>query len=322
MDRVVEICSNVPEPEPPQVLSAWAQQFPLRAYGRNIVNRTGERYKFAGINWYGASDELHVVGGLADRSLAGICGAVASMGFTVVRLPFSNQMLRGETEVGKGAIDFTLNPQLRGLSPLEVLDEVVFALGKYRVAVVLNNHTTLGAWSGGVEKNGLWFLDQEAAASGKAGEAEEEERGGGEKEGTATGEKAAAEGSVARRASAEAGGVTNPSPTGERPRPQPRPQSGRYTEAAWVGDWLMLATRYRDCPWVAGYDLRNEVRPPQLFPPSHWPHWGSSSSAPSNPRGCCPRGSPLHLKAAAVRLIGAEHPGGVHELWCPRGRKG
>ena len=42
------------------------------------------------------------------------------MGFTVVRLPFSNEMLRPNTEVGKGGIDFSLNPSLRGLSPIQV----------------------------------------------------------------------------------------------------------------------------------------------------------------------------------------------------------
>jgi hypothetical protein len=52
----------------------WTGQFPLTARGRHIVNRHGERYKFAGVNWYGASDGLHVVGGLADRSLVRLQG--------------------------------------------------------------------------------------------------------------------------------------------------------------------------------------------------------------------------------------------------------
>ena len=55
---------------------AWAAQFPLRARGRNLVNVHGDRFKLGGINWYGASDSLHVVGGLCDRSLADICAAV------------------------------------------------------------------------------------------------------------------------------------------------------------------------------------------------------------------------------------------------------
>jgi hypothetical protein len=93
-------------------------------------------------------------------------------------------MLRAE-KCAAGAIDFTANPALKGLSPLEVFDAVVDALGNAHVAVscsppsppsisfnfffrsfsfsrpapsckvVLNNHTTMGMWSGSVEANGL-----------------------------------------------------------------------------------------------------------------------------------------------------------------------
>ena len=41
----------------------------------------------------------------------------------------------------------------------KVLDAVVDGLGRAKVAVILNNHTTVGQWSGGDEPNGLWFLN-------------------------------------------------------------------------------------------------------------------------------------------------------------------
>ena len=41
------------------------------------------------------------------------------MGFTCVRLPFSNQMLK-EPGVPAGAISYHLNPELKGKTPLEV----------------------------------------------------------------------------------------------------------------------------------------------------------------------------------------------------------
>jgi hypothetical protein len=44
---------------------------------------------------------------------------VSAMGFTAVRLPFSNEMLRVK-EVPPGAIDYNLNPELRNKTPLEV----------------------------------------------------------------------------------------------------------------------------------------------------------------------------------------------------------
>jgi len=60
-----------------QWAGCWAEQFPLRAKGRNLVNTRGDRYKLCGINWYGASDALHVVGGLRNQPLADICAAVS-----------------------------------------------------------------------------------------------------------------------------------------------------------------------------------------------------------------------------------------------------
>lgn len=138
--------------------SGWHCQFPLRAKGRIIVNQSGKRFKFAGVNWFGASDVFHVVGGLDVRSLQDICDAVAAMGFTVVRLPFSNEMLRMTSFGSDNAINYELNPSLQGLTPLQVFDEVIQALGKANVAVVVNNHTTKGMWSAGADINGLWYM--------------------------------------------------------------------------------------------------------------------------------------------------------------------
>ncbi len=129
------------------------------------MNTRGERFKLAGINWYGAAEGLHVVGGLNVAPLAEIAGTVEAMGFTVVRLPFSNEMLR-RAAVPAGAIDFARNPTLRGRSPLEVLDAVVDALGAARVAVVLSNHATVGGADSPV--NGLWFHEGSAAYTEEA----------------------------------------------------------------------------------------------------------------------------------------------------------
>mmetsp|Transcript_11175 Transcript_11175/g.25007 ORF Transcript_11175/g.25007 Transcript_11175/m.25007 type:complete len:844 (+) Transcript_11175:30-2561(+) len=137
-------------------LKHWRAQFPIRAVGCRLQNSRGERFKLAAVNWYGASDCNHVVGGLDVQSLELICAGVADMGFTVVRLPFSNEMLRCKA-VPQGAINFRLNPSLEGLTPLQVFDRVVEALGNVGVAVILNNHTTVGMWSGGAEENGIWF---------------------------------------------------------------------------------------------------------------------------------------------------------------------
>eukprot|EP00747_Dinoflagellata_sp_TGD_P077191 gnl/TRDRNA2_/TRDRNA2_159479_c0_seq2.p1 gnl/TRDRNA2_/TRDRNA2_159479_c0~~gnl/TRDRNA2_/TRDRNA2_159479_c0_seq2.p1 ORF type:complete len:460 (+),score=54.69 gnl/TRDRNA2_/TRDRNA2_159479_c0_seq2:52-1431(+) len=139
----------------PDLDSAWASQFPLSTSGRYIVNVQGKRFKFAGANWYGASDCYHVVGGLDVQRLEVICASIRAMGFTMVRLPHSNEMLR--SPVLDGGINYDINPNLKGMSALEVLDETIRCLGRHRIAVMLNNHTTYGRWCAGPDRNGLWF---------------------------------------------------------------------------------------------------------------------------------------------------------------------
>jgi len=134
---------------------SWHKQFPLSTCGRYIMNVWGERFRLKGVNWYGASDVHHVVGGLDVQSLDVICQTVHDLGFNVVRLPFSNEMLR--SQVPAGIIDYEKNPTLQGLSALEVYDEVVRCLGQSHVAVIVNNHTTYGEFCGPPGKNSLWF---------------------------------------------------------------------------------------------------------------------------------------------------------------------
>eukprot|EP00929_Paragymnodinium_shiwhaense_P054125 TRINITY_DN27123_c0_g1_i2.p1 TRINITY_DN27123_c0_g1~~TRINITY_DN27123_c0_g1_i2.p1 ORF type:complete len:454 (-),score=61.46 TRINITY_DN27123_c0_g1_i2:103-1464(-) len=144
----------------PAAKAAWLSRFPLRVEGGKVVDAHGERFKLVGVNWYGASDIEHTVGGLANRRLRDIAAVIAEMGFTVVRLPFSNQMMRPQTAVREGAIDFVLNPELEGKTPLEVLDAVVDSLGEFQVTVIPNNHCCFGTWGGEPDTNGLWFCEE------------------------------------------------------------------------------------------------------------------------------------------------------------------
>ncbi|CAK8991330.1 unnamed protein product [Durusdinium trenchii] len=175
-------------------MDEWRSQFPLRANGCRLVNQRGQllgltHFKLAGVNWYGASDSYHVssqellqaaqelsrcgigAGGVRDTfdeclavddiiylDFKELCRSIAAMGFTVVRLPFSSGLEQGEKH--QCAIDYNINKDLEGLSPLQVYDRVIDELGAAGVTVVINNHTTVGAWSGGVELNGMWFRNQ------------------------------------------------------------------------------------------------------------------------------------------------------------------
>ncbi|MDC0709356.1 cellulase family glycosylhydrolase [Stigmatella sp. ncwal1] len=185
---------------------------PLSTRGRYIVDRCGERFKLKSVNWFGASDQLEVVGGLDKQKLSDLVTGMKALGFNSVRLPFSNNMLhpddnkpaaqRCQEKYGVTCIDPTKNPELLNKTALEVYDAVVAELTRQGLVVILNNHTTKSMWCCGWDGNGFWDSSQALQR--------------------------------------------------------------------WQDDWVMLAGRYQGNKWVAGADLRNEVRPDGLDSPN----WG------------------------------------------------
>lgn len=131
-----------------------AERMPLSTLGRFIVDREGKRIKLVSANWYGASDVYHVVGGLDHTTPVEIAKLIKQMGFNSVRLPFSNEMLLAQN-VPQNAL--SSNPDLQGLTALEIFDRVVKAITEQGLMVVLNNHTSTGKWCCGFDDNALWF---------------------------------------------------------------------------------------------------------------------------------------------------------------------
>jgi endoglucanase len=130
---------------------------PLSTRGRFIVDAAGHRVKLASVNWYGASDVHKVVGGLDIAPLADIVAAIRAVGFNSVRLPFANLILHDEAPVASEHV--AANPELLGLTPLEVYDRVVAELTRQGILVILNNHTTHPMWCCNLDSDGLWYTD-------------------------------------------------------------------------------------------------------------------------------------------------------------------
>ena len=135
-------------------LSSYDHEMPLHTRGRFIVDANERRVKLASVNWYGASDTYMVPGGLNRAPLTHIVAQIKALGFNSVRLPFSNFMLHAK-HVEDEAV--AANPQLIGLTPIEVYDRVVEALTDAGILVILNNHTTHPMWCCSYDHDGLWY---------------------------------------------------------------------------------------------------------------------------------------------------------------------
>ncbi|WP_214322618.1 glycoside hydrolase family 5 protein [Nonomuraea sediminis] len=161
--------------EPTPLAASW--EGPLSTRGRYIVDATGKRFKLQSGNWHGASgtwtgsgddedpannfasETSHRVPlGLDRVPMSKLMADFHALGINSIRLPFSNAMItdaRPVTDAGVAA-----NPQLRGLTPLQVYDKVVEALTADGFAVILNNHTTTTRWCCGVDGNERWNSSQ------------------------------------------------------------------------------------------------------------------------------------------------------------------
>jgi endoglucanase len=117
---------------------------PLFTKGRFIVDSAGSRVKLASINWYGASDELFVVGGLEVRHRDEIAQTIRSMGFNSVRLPYSDQLVIENPQISGEHL--AANPDLIGQSALSIFSAIVTSLTDAGLMVIPNDHITTARW--------------------------------------------------------------------------------------------------------------------------------------------------------------------------------
>ncbi|KAI5861866.1 glycoside hydrolase family 5 protein [Durotheca rogersii] len=122
---------------------------PLRTEGRNVVDATGRRFKLASVNWYGASDELFIPGGLEIQHRSVIAATIRTLGFNSVRLPYSDEMVIRNPHILPHLL--IANPDLMGLRALDIFQAVVEALTDAGIAVILNNHITSATWCCGAD---------------------------------------------------------------------------------------------------------------------------------------------------------------------------
>lgn len=138
-------------PLPPLLESASIASYalPLSTRGRDVVDTTGRRFKLASVNWYGASDELFVPGGLDVQHRDVIAQTIRSLGFNSVRMPYADELVTLNPHVLPHLL--TANPDLVGLRALDVFEACVRALTDAGIAVIINNHITTATWCCGAD---------------------------------------------------------------------------------------------------------------------------------------------------------------------------
>jgi endoglucanase len=156
----------------------------LHTSGSKIVDSQNNEVRLTGLSWFGMETSNYAPHGLWTRALGAYLDQIKQLGYNSIRVPFCSQMF--DAGIMPTSIDQNSNPDLMGLTPLQLLDKVVAGAKARGLKIVLDRHRPdSGAQSA------LWYTAQ-------------------------------------------------------------------YSEARWIDDWKMLATRYQGESTVIGCDLHNE----------------------------------------------------------------
>lgn len=124
----------------------------LSTHGNQIVDANGHAVRITGINWFGMESSTYTPHGMWARNWSAMMDQMADLGFNTIRLPFSLEALQpGKVPNG---IDFSKNPDLVGLTAIQILDRIVAHAGEIGMRIILDNHRS--ASGGGPNDNGLW----------------------------------------------------------------------------------------------------------------------------------------------------------------------
>src|SRR5882762_12029522 len=126
---------------------------PLRADGATLVDAGGREVRLTGVNWSGLETSAFAPLGLAARNVDDMLDQIVTAGFNTVRLPYSNQLL--DSTVKPMNINYGLNPQLRGLNGLGVMDYIVNGAGRRGLRVILDRHRPAAD-----AQTELWYTDK------------------------------------------------------------------------------------------------------------------------------------------------------------------
>ena len=137
-----------------------------RTAGNAILDTSGAQVRIAGINWYGFETPDFIAHGLWAQDYKTILDTIKTLGYNVVRIPFSNQMVESNpvptnfTQYANGA---PANQALVGATALQDLDTIIAYAGAIGLRVILDNHRSEAGESN--EASGLWYTSAYPDAS-------------------------------------------------------------------------------------------------------------------------------------------------------------
>lgn len=147
----------------------------LSISGNQFVDPQGNSVRLKSVNWFGAEGTNFTPHGTRLRNYKAIIDQIAGFGFNCLRIPFSGDFCRATT-IPNIAVDWALNAEFVGKSPLQVLDLIIAYAKTKGLYTVLDHHRrTAGAGADGAPTDGSysqaqWISDWNVLAARYANE--------------------------------------------------------------------------------------------------------------------------------------------------------
>lgn len=123
----------------------------LSTRGTQLVDSSGSPVRLTGLNWFGMETDNKTFHGLwAGVTWRSMMDHMAQLGYNTIRVPYSDDALKPGAQAT--SINTNTNPDLIGLSPLQILDKVVQYAGQKGMRIFLDRHRPTAAG-----QTALWY---------------------------------------------------------------------------------------------------------------------------------------------------------------------
>ncbi len=116
------------------------------------IYRDGQQIHLYGVTWFGFELKDHIVYGLDQRNWKEIIDDIKKLGFNAIRLPFCSESIKPQTIPNPDKIDYKLNPDLKNLTSIEVMEKIISYSNKLGIYILLDYHRI-----GCTEIEPLWY---------------------------------------------------------------------------------------------------------------------------------------------------------------------
>jgi aryl-phospho-beta-D-glucosidase BglC (GH1 family) len=121
--------------------------------GNQIIDENGQTVRIAGVNWFGLETPDFAPHGLWTRGYKSMMDQMKQLGFNTIRLPYSDQLFDSASKPTN--INYAQNPDLVGLSGVQLIDKIVDYAGQIGMRILLDHHRSAAGNS--ANESGLWY---------------------------------------------------------------------------------------------------------------------------------------------------------------------